>query len=393
MTMDLNWYFYSDTNARADELEALLMKKSHTLKSFQLLEDLFHQLERMPHTILFLKANTAYNVYDLCQEISVKFPSTYLIIIVPENMENTKKAMRVGASNMLTYSSDSEEVNEVIIQAQTFVKQRADQKGSAHPHLQKKNSRVMSVCSSKGGVGKTTLSVNLANAFVKDGKSVVILDANFQFGDVSMYVDLKPKRSVYEWIKEGVERERYGIENYLTHHSSGVAILATPPRPEFFEIITEEHLELAVSELRKSYDVILIDTPTYISEIHLKSLMVCDDILLVTTGDLPVLRNTKLYLDMLESLQLNEKVKIILNRDSKHRVIEAKRMESILQEPVYVSLPDQGVHIATTINEGLPLVMKNGRNAFSKGMFILAHQLIPVSSEVEKKPKRFALSR
>ncbi|MBF0707918.1 AAA family ATPase [Alkalihalobacillus hwajinpoensis] len=391
--MDLNWYFYSDTNARADELEALLMKKSHTLKSFHLLEDLFHQLERMPHTILFLKANTAYNVYDLCQEISVKFPSTYLVIIVPENMENTKKAMRVGASNMLTYSSDSEEINEVIIQAQSFVKQRANQKGSAHPHLQKKNSRVMAVCSSKGGVGKTTLSVNLANAFVKDGKSVVILDANFQFGDVSMYVDLKPKRSVYEWVKEGVERERYGIENYLTHHSSGVAILATPPRPEFFEIITEDHLELAVSELRKSYDVILIDTPTYISEIHLKSLMLCDDILLVTTGDLPVLRNTKLYLDMLESLQLNEKVKIILNRDSKHRVIEVKRMESILQEPVYVSLPDQGVHIATTINEGLPLVMKNGRNAFSKGMFILAHQLIPVSSEVEKKPKRFALSR
>ena len=391
--MDLNWYFYSDTNARADELEALLMKKSHSLKSFHLLEDLFHQLERMPHTILFLKANTAYNVYDLCQEISVKFPSTYLVIIVPENMENTKKAMRVGASNMLTYSSDSEEINEVIIQAQTFVKQRANQKGSAHPHLQKKNSRVMAVCSSKGGVGKTTLSVNLANAFVKDGKSVVILDANFQFGDVSMYVDLKPKRSVYEWIKEGVERERYGIENYLTHHSSGVAILATPPRPEFFEIITEDHLELAVSELRKSYDVILIDTPTYISEIHLKSLMLCDDILLVTTGDLPVLRNTKLYLDMLESLQLNEKVKIILNRDSKHRVIEAKRMESILQETVYVSLPDQGVHIASTINEGLPLVIKNGRNAFSKGMFILAHQLIPVSSEVEKKPKRFALSR
>ncbi|WLR59260.1 AAA family ATPase [Guptibacillus hwajinpoensis] len=391
--MDLNWYFYSDTNARADELEALLMKKSHSLKSFHLLEDLFHQLERMPHTILFLKANTAYNVYDLCQEISVKFPSTYLVIIVPENMENTKKAMRVGASNMLTYSSDSEEINEVIIQAQSFVKQRANQKGSAHPHLQKKNSRVMAVCSSKGGVGKTTLSVNLANAFVKDGKSVVILDANFQFGDVSMYVDLKPKRSVYEWIKEGVERERYGIENYLTHHSSGVAILATPPRPEFFEIITEDHLELAVSELRKSYDVILIDTPTYISEIHLKSLMLCDDILLVTTGDLPVLRNTKLYLDMLESLQLNEKVKIILNRDSKHRVIEAKRMESILQETVYVSLPDQGVHIASTINEGLPLVIKNGRNAFSKGMFILAHQLIPVSSEVEKKPKRFALSR
>ena len=56
MMTDLNWYFYSDTNAQAGDLEELLLKKNHKLKSFQLLEDLFHQLERTPHSILFLKA-------------------------------------------------------------------------------------------------------------------------------------------------------------------------------------------------------------------------------------------------------------------------------------------------------------------------------------------------
>ncbi len=392
MMTELNWYFYSDTNAQAGELEDLLLKKNHKLKSFQLLEDLFHQLERTPHSILFLKAYTTYNVYDLCQEISMKFPSVYLIILVPENMENTKKAMRVGASNLLTYSATTDEINDVILQAQTYMMQRAS-KGDGATNLQKQNSRVMAVCGSKGGVGKTSVAVNLANAFVKSGKSVVILDANFQFGDVAMYLDLKPNRTIYEWVKEAVERGRYGIESYVSHHSSGVAILPPPPRPEFFEIMTEEHVALAVAELRKRYDVILIDTPTSLSEIHLKSLDLADDLLLVTTSDLPVLRNTKLYVDMLESLHFTEKVHVVLNKDSKHRTIEVKRLEGILQNPVFASIPDVGKQMTTSINEGLPLVLRNGRHSFSKSMLQLSHLILPPPEEAERKTKRFALSR
>ncbi|MCA0172567.1 CpaE family protein [Bacillus sp. RAR_GA_16] len=392
MMTDLNWYFYSDTNSKAEELEELLMKKNHMLKSFQLLEDLFHQLECRPHSILFLKAYTTYNVYDLCQEISMKFPSVYPIILVPENMENTKKAMRVGASNLLTYSADPDEINDVILQAQTYMKERAS-KGSGATQLQKQNSRVIAVCGSKGGVGKTSLAVNLANAFVKSGQSVVILDANFQFGDVAMYLDLKPNRTIYEWVKEAVERGRYGIENYVSHHSSEIAILPPPPRPEFFEIMREEHVELAVAELRKSYDVILIDTPTSLSEIHLKCLDLADDLLLVTTSDLPVLRNTKLYVDMLESLHFNEKVHVVLNKDSKHRAIEVKRLEGILQNPVFASIPDVGKQMASSINEGLPLVLRNERRSFSKSILQLSHLILPRPKEAEGKPKRFALSR
>ena len=387
--MNLHWYFYSDTNARADEIESILTKKSQTLKSFQQLEDLFHQLERTPDAIVFLKAHTTYNVYDLCQEISMRFPHIYIIIIAPENMENTKKAMQVGASNLLTYSSDLEEISEVILQAQAYMKQRATNESSSF-HLSKQNSRVISICSSKGGIGKTMLAVNLATAFAKDGKNVAILDANFQFGDVAMYVDIKPKQSIYEWVKEGVERGRYGIENYLSRHPSGFSILATPPRPEFFEIITEEHVKLAIAELRKAYDVILIDTPTTISEIHLKSLELADEILLVTTSDLPVLKNTKLYLDMVETLHFDEKMKVIINRDSKHRALDAKRMEDILQKPIYATLPDQGQQVITSINEGIPLVLKNARTPLSKALLMLGQQVVP-SEQPVKKSKRLAL--
>ncbi|MDP4552828.1 AAA family ATPase [Alkalihalobacillus macyae] len=387
--MNLYWYFYSDTNARADEIETILTNKNESLTSFYRLEDLLKQLESTPNAVLFLRAHTTYNVYDLCQEISFKFPHIYMIIISPENLENTKKAMQVGASDMLTFSSTVDEVTDVIFQAQAYMKQR----NSREPSLQlmKENSRVIAVCSSKGGSGKTFLTVNLAASLAKEGKEVAILDANFQFGDVAMYVDIKPKNSIYEWVKEGVERGEYGIESYLSHHKSGVSILATPPRPEFFEIMTEEHLKIAVTELQKRYDVILIDTPTYISEIHLTCLALADETLLLTTSELPDLRNSKLYLDMMETLHFEEKVRVVLNRDSKHRTIEEKRMEEILQKPIFATLPDQGQLAISSVNEGIPLVVKSSRIPFSKGIKLLGKKLFPPNEQPVKKVKRLAL--
>lgn len=387
--MSLQWYFYSDTNARADEIETILTDKNQTLTSFYRLEDLLKQLESTPNAVLFLKAHATYNVYELCQEISFKYPHIYLIVISPENLENTKKAMQVGASDMLTYSSTADEITEVVFQAQAYMKQRISREPSLQ--LTKENSRVIAVCSSKGGSGKTLVTVNLASELAREGKEVAIIDANFQFGDVAMYIDIKPTNSIYEWVKEGVERGNYGIESYLSHHKSGVSILATPPRPEFFEIMTEEHLEIAVTELRKSYDVILIDAPTYISEIHLKSLALADEILLLTTSELPDLRNSKLYLDMIETLHFDEKVKVVLNRDSKHRTVEEKRMEMILQKPIFAVLPDQKLLAVSSINEGMPLVIKSARSPFAKGVQMLATKLMPTVEQPVKKLRRLAL--
>jgi pilus assembly protein CpaE len=395
--MSVNWYFYSDTNAKAEELESILVSRKQTLKYIQRLDDLLTRLEQTTYAVLFLRANTIYNVYELCEEISVKYPHIYIVIIAPDNMENMKKAMHVGATDILRYSATNEEITEVIIQAHKYMNHRINQEDVPIMNMANKNSRIISICSAKGGLGRTLLTVNLAAAFAKNGKKVAIIDADLQFGDVAMYYDIKPKQTIYEWVKEGFERGQYGIERYLCKHECGVAILAAPPRPEFFEVITEEHIETAITELKKMYDVILIDQTSSISGIHLKGLVHSDDILLLTTSDIPVLKNSKLYIDMLQTLQLSDKIKLILNRDSRSKNIDNKRVEEIMKIPFFSKLPSQDNLTLPSINEGIPFIFKNARSPLSKGILLLSKQLLEkdnVSLEPVKKPiRRFLLAK
>ncbi|MCA1032208.1 AAA family ATPase [Bacillus timonensis] len=397
--MSVTWYFYSDTNARADQLEAILQQRNEKLHSIQRLEGLFTRLEHTPFAVLFIKAHTVYNVYELCQEIYVRYPHVYIILMAPDNMENVRKAMQVGASNVLRYSSENEEVTEVINHAQRVMYQRLKQEEKPLINLLKKNSRVISVCSPKGGIGRTLLTVNLAAACIKQGQKVAIVDANLQFGDVAMLLDSKPKQTIYEWVKEGFERGFFSIEKYLTKHETGIAILAAPPRPEFFEMISEEHIETVIKELKKYYDVVLIDTAPYLSDVHLKSLVESDELLLVTSSDLPTLRSSKLYIDTLQSLNLHEKVKVILNRDSRQKPVDTKKIEEVLQNPIFSILPDQDQVARSSINEGIPFVIKNARLPLSKSVLLLAKKLLhlrPQSLEEQLKPKtkrKFLMSK
>ena len=199
---------------------------------------------------------------------------------------------------------------------------RSSKENMYSSHLVKQESRVISICSPRGGIGRTSLTVNLAVAFAKQGKKVAVIDGDLQFGDVAMYFNLKPNRTIYEWVKEAYGRSNFSIDQYMVKHDSGVYILAAPPRPEFFEVVEEVHIITAIEEARKIFDVILIDTSAYLSEIHLNLLEEADDLLLMTKNDLSALRINKLYLDTLESMNLKGKVKVVLNTSK-----ESKKMQ------------------------------------------------------------------
>ncbi|MFK4998204.1 CpaE family protein [Bacillus sp. N9] len=84
-------------------------------------------------------------------------------------------------------------------------------------------------------MGRTSLTVNLAVAFAKQGHKVAVIDGDLQFGDVAMHFNLKPSRTIYDWVKEAYGRSNYSIDQYMDKHESGVYILAAPPRPEFLK--------------------------------------------------------------------------------------------------------------------------------------------------------------
>lgn len=387
--MSMDWFYYSEYNIHPEELEKLLTEKNQDITSFKRLDDLKARLALSSSSILFLQTHG--DVYELCEEISIQYPDVYIILLKEEKID-MKKAMHAGASNILRMPVQLKELIEVVFQAQRYMNFRAIHKTSSIGDREE-DCQVISVCSPLGGVGRSFLTINLAASYARQGKLVAVLDTDIQFGDVSMYLDIKPKKTMYEWVKEGYERGQYSIDGYMSKHESGVAILSTPPRPEFFELITEEHIQTAITELKKEYEIIIIDTPAFISEILLKSLTLSDHILLLTTGDLPALRKTRLFIDTLETLNLSEKMKLVLNRDSKNRVIDVKKVQDILQRALYSTLPEQTLQAAASINEGAPIILKTPKSPLSKSILTLSSKLVSNNEDEtsSNKSKRWAL--
>ncbi|MBT2727430.1 AAA family ATPase [Bacillus sp. ISL-75] len=391
--MNINWIYFSDTNTSPGEVKTFLEKQQFHLSVTNQIDKLHTLLLENNQSVLFIKAHTHFNVYDLCQEISVLYPHVYIILIVSDDLENLKKAMLMGASDTLRSSFNHEELGEAIDHAKKYMQHRA-KKDNTFGNLLKEKSRVIAVSNPKGGVGRTILTVNIAIAFARMGKKVAVIDGNLQFGEVAMYFNVKPKRTVYEWVKEGYGQSNTSINQYMTSVEGDVSILAAPTRPEFFEGITEEHMKSAIESAKRLFDVVLIDMPVYLSEIHLRCLDLSDEILLVTVNDITGLRLSKLYLETLESIKQQDKVKLILNRYIKGQGLELKKIEEILGKNIYFTLPEQTLVASSSIKSGQPFILSNSRSKLGKSVWELSEKLfVQLSGETQKikKEKRWFL--
>jgi pilus assembly protein CpaE len=392
--MNINWVYFSDTNTPPGDVKTLLEKHEFQLTTTNEIDRLHSLLIEKNKSVLFLKAHTLYNVYELCQEISILYPHVYIILIVPDNMENLRKAMLMGASDTLRSSYELEVLSEAINHAKKFMQHRAS-KDTGLSNLAKEKSRVIAVTSPKGGIGRTVLTVNLAAALARMGKKVAIIDANLQFGEVAMYCNIKPKRTIYEWVKEGYGRPNYTIDQYMSVSESDVSILAAPQRPEFFEGITDEHIKTAIEEAKKAFDIVLVDMPIYLSEIHLRSISLADEILLLTVNEISVLRLSQLYLETLDTIKLKDKVKLILNRYVKGQNLELGKIEEIFGLEIYHSLPEQASVANASINAGYPFILSNSRSHLGKAVLKLSEKLVEQLSSgaplERKKEKRWFL--
>jgi pilus assembly protein CpaE len=385
--MNINWVYFSDTNTPPGEIKTLLEKKQSHLTATNQIDNLHSILIENDQSVLFIKSHILYNVFDLCQEISVLYPHVYIILIVPDNMENLKKAMLMGASDTLRSSYTTEELSEAIVHAKKYMQHRS-RKDNGSINLIKEKSKVIAVSNPKGGVGRTIVTVNLAVAFAKLGKKVAVIDGNLQFGEVAMYYNVKPKRTIYEWVKEGYGRANYAINQYMTTVEGDVSILAAPTRPEFFEGISEDHIKAAIEEAKKLFDVVLIDLPVHLSEIHLRCLDLSDDILLLTQNEISVLRLSQLYLDTLETIKLKDRAKLILNRFVKGQGLDLKKIEEILGMDVYYTLPDQVNVASASIKTGQPFILSNSRSQLGKAVLKLSEKLFDQKTDEVKKIKK-----
>lgn len=244
------------------------------------------------------------------------------------------------------------------------------------PEANGKKAKMVAVCSAKGGVGRTLISVNLAIALNKKNLNISLLDGDFQFGDVSLAMDLQPTFTIKEIIEELGTVESNSINGYLTVHQSGVKVLPSPEKPEYAELVTSDVLLKVVELLRKQSDYLVVDTGIGIQDQTVDVLEQSDTILIVTNLEMTALKSTQLMLETLDKLGLRDKVTLVVNRYDMESLIKAEDVPEMIGHKQVIYLPNNFKIASQSLNLGIPLVVGQSKSNLSKAIFKTAETII-----------------
>lgn len=282
-----------------------------------------------------------------------------LLITKTCNIDTLSEAMSCGIGKVLTNDMEENEINNSIMAEIT--KNRSRRRDVEEKQY---DSKILSVFGTKGGAGKTTVAVNMAVALQKKRKKVLLIDLDLQFGDVGVFMDAPVFDTISDLVTEG-EFNLPTINSYLFTHSSGVHLLLAPQSPELAELVKPEHISRIVEAVKDSFDYIIFDLGPTLDECVLQALELSHIIYFIVTPEISTLKNTKICMNVLSTLDLAGKVKFVLNKDG-DSYVKKKDMEAALDDEIVLVIPSETKNTIASINRGVPIVIANPKSKASK---------------------------
>lgn len=253
---------------------------------------------------------------------------------------------------------------------------------------------VITVMSAKGGSGKTVFATNLAMLLVRAGKGedVVVVDADLQFGDVCLVLQLEPKFTLVNAAHDLHKLDDQLLSTILTKHPSGMRVLAAPLEPAFADEISTAAMTEVVERLRGMFKYVVIDTASLLDELLLSLLERADKVVFIVDMDLPSVKNAKLALETLRLLKFPaSKIRLVLNRSNSKARLDQKEIERSLNMKISASVPSDGI-VAASVNEGRPVVESAPKSKVAKGFESIYRLVVEddpgASNSSEKRRKR-----
>lgn len=294
--------------------------------------------------------------------ISVQVPETAIIIIsIQGEQEYLKKAMAAGARDYLVKPFTSTDLAETVRRANAFARKRhlhlvgQDDKQEVKGRM--KNGRLITLFSTKGGVGKTTVACNLAIAMaLETHRDVVLMDLDLQGGDVSVILNFNDVHSIADLVKEDLEDDPTVADTCLAAHFSGIKVLCAPASPELAELVTPQHINVLTNYLCSKYDYVVVDTAPHYSEINLNVLEMSEQVLVMLAQDLPTLKHARSTIEVLSALNHKEKIGLVLNR-LRPDGISVKELEKSLGMELSAAIPTDDKTVVQSVNKGQPFVL------------------------------------
>jgi pilus assembly protein CpaE len=222
--------------------------------------------------------------------------------------------------------------------------------------------QVITVYSPKGGTGCTTLATNLAVALHNDETPVTLVDGNLQFGDISVFLNEQSKNSVVDLTPRVDELDPEIVEEVLiTHQASGMKVLPAPFRPENSEGVSGDQFVKLLNVLKGMYSYVVVDTSSTLTDLTLATLQEASDlVILVTTQEIPSIKNSRLFLDLTRALGIDRRrLLFVMNKFDKRIGITPEKVAENLKQEIAVVLPLDEKTVVPAMNRGLPFMINS----------------------------------
>jgi pilus assembly protein CpaE len=311
--------------------------------------------------------------FAVADRLSRQFPGLYIAMISPRasDVEDLRRAMKAGARECLVEPLAEADILRVLGEARELGKAAGERRGP-----------IIAVMSSKGGVGKSTIAVNLSIALKQQHAGrVALVDGDLYFGDVATLLNVKAERTIYD-LNQTLDAEI--ADRFLYHHPSGIEILAAPLRTEQAEEVTPDRYRAILQVLQTLYDVVVVDVTVSAFDTMLTTLDVADLAILLTTLDVVCLKDVSQMVDVLEKLRFpTHNVLLIGNRHDDRLSLNPKDAERAVGMAFAAVVPrDDRVLVAA--NKGVPVITAEPGSPFVRKVRDLAKSITEQIGRVDR---------
>jgi pilus assembly protein CpaE len=327
------------------------------------------------------------------------YPLTSVVLAFDQRPEaRLRDVIRTGAMDLLELPATDDEVLETLERALELHQATLGAVPAPEPVVQvveapvitpaapvatpSRKGRVYAVSSATGGCGKTFMATNLAYFLQTHGGNgrVCLVDLDLQFGEVSTALRMRPRYTIFDALEREESEPEFleaHIEEYLSVHETGFHVLAAPRDPVEAERVTPPDVVRIVEAIRRRFDHVVVDTPAQLSEIVTVTLDLSEQLFVMTTLDLPSVRNMSVFLSTLERLRIpTETIQLVLNKAESDVGIDIAQVEKLFPQGFRAVLP-YAKEVSRSINLGTPVMASSPQAEISRRMDAAMVDLLP----------------
>jgi pilus assembly protein CpaE len=336
--------------------------------------------------------------------IRKELPFTQIVILSVQGDPNyMRRAMLAGARDFLTKPPTVDELTAAVRRAGRMALDEKSktppafvpQKGGGRPGLVAVPSatygKIIIVYSPKGGSGCTTVATNLAMTLQNEETTVALVDGNLQFGDVAVFLNEQGKNSVVDLAPRVDELDPEIVDEVMiTHTKSGVKILIAPTRPEYAESVSGDQFSKVLKYLRRLYSYVVVDTSSALTDVTLAAMDAADLIVLITTQDIPAIKNARLFLDLMDVLKIDrQRVLFVMNRYDKRIGITPEKVSDSFKHEIVAVLPDEERVVIPSVNRGVPFMLGDKSKSIARSFLTMTEAVRDRLTKLESVEESF----